>query len=370
MIRKEHILIPILIVFLSAVAFLLIHSYLVDQTAFFHSDEFTKNYKISMLSPFGEPPQGLQHLIELSDDISLNKLEKKEIKVAVSMHDKNNHWSLSVLEGINRTLQFYNIEVIAVTNGEFKPEKQIIDIKNLIKLDPDYIISLPLNSKTMVDVYNLAKDRGIKLIFLDSIPDTFLPKKDYLGLIIGDSFRLGVLSAKSLIEHIEGSGKVATLNWANSMFTVDQRTKGAREVLNSVKEIEVVDEIYFKEFYEIPSLINDLLIKHPDLDGLWTVWDTPALEAISSIKNNNLDIAVTTVDLNNSVAKSILSNNSLKSTAVDHPFFAGIAAGLLVVLDSENIKHPSYIVTHAEIVNKSNIKRVWKELYREPYIDE
>lgn len=358
------IVLPLLIIL-----FLVINYYSKEDVFFQHYEFKTKN-SVSTISPYGEEPRDLSYIVALTNSIDTVKTRKKSIKVAISMHDTDNYWSKALLKGLKKTLEFYNVEIVAITDGEFNLDKQIVDINNIIRLKPDYLISLPLDTKLTSDIYKKAVDKGIKLIFLDSVPENFKPGVDYLSFIVGDSYRLGELSAKNLIEDIGGEGDIATLNWSNNMFTVNKRREGAIKEFSSNRDINIVQEVYFNKFHEIPQTINDLLKKEPNLKGLWTVWDTPALEAMKSLKSSSSNIVISTVDLNRKVARSILSGDLIKSTAVDHPYYAGIAAALLIILNSENLECPSYIVTHAEIVTKKNIKELWKELYREPFSHE
>ncbi len=337
-----------------------------NEKPFFNTSHYTTEHPLVMKSPAGDKPSSLPSLISLSKEIPLKKFRKKKISAAISMHDLNNDWSKALLEGLKETLSFYGVDIIAVTNGEFKKEKQILDLKNLIELKPDVIISLPLDADLMYDVYKDAQDAGIRLLFFDSVPIKFKSKKDYIGFVIGDSYQLGVKSAQSLSEILNFSGEVAILKWAYPMFTVDQRTEGAIKTFSNYKDIEVVEELAFQEFYQIPDLIDELCRKHPNLSGLWTVWDTPAFEAINVLKKQKNRVVVATVDMNKDVAKSIMNKGLLQTTAVDHPFSAGIAGGLLTVLDFAGHNPPGYVVIHADVVTSENLNKMWEELYLKP----
>ncbi|MCP4321251.1 MAG: substrate-binding domain-containing protein [Alteromonadales bacterium] len=360
---KQGLIIALLII----IALIYFTSITALDPAFFYEKQYSLQHKLVMKGPNGEVPESLATLVQLSKKIDTEQLRSKKVTVAISMHDLHNDWSQALLQGLQNTLDYYQIEVIAVTNGEFNSNKQINDIKQLIDLKPDILISLPLDALAMESVYKQAITNNIKLLFVDSIANGLQAKEDYISLVIGDSYQLGALSAESLAKLINYKGKVALLNWSNKMFTVDQRTLGAQNTFKKYENIEVVSELSFLEFYEINNLIKPLVKEHPDLAGLWTVWDTPAFEAIKALKEQNHSAIVATVDMNKAVAESIMDQQQLKATAVDHPHFAGIALGLLTALEIEQVSTPSYVVIHATKVSQDNLQKVWQDIYHKPY---
>jgi ribose transport system substrate-binding protein len=331
----------------------------------------TPVYKYSnVLSPTGEKPQTLSSLKEALAKVSFSDVADKKFTVAIAMHDVKNTWSQAVLKGIKETLENYGVSIMVVSDGEFDLQKQVADIENIISMKPDLLITLPLDAEKSNTVLKKAAAAGIKLAFIDAVPNGF-SQGEYVGWAVGDAYRMGEVSAEILGKEFTDSSKVILLNWKNSMFTVDQRSAGARDYFTANENITIVEEIAFTEFYEIPDLIEKSLKKHPDLNGIWTVWDTPAFEVLTTLSKLDKEIPVVTCDLSQKVADELQDCSTLLvGTGVDHPYDLGVAEALIAVSGLTNTDiQSSFTVIYAEQVTKSNVTKAWQRLYHKPLLE-
>lgn len=312
--------------------------------------------------PLGEKAYNLRDLKTLLRDVSSKDVAAKKYSIAIAMHDVHNDWSQALLTGLQETTQKFGINVSLITDGEFNVDKQIADIENIIRLKPDLLITLPLDAKRLLPVLKKVAQAHIKLVFIDAVPENF-PPEDYVGWAVGDGYRMGELSAEALVESLDSGSEVAMLCWKNKMFTVDERTAGAKAYLSSSESVRIVDTCYFSDFHEIPDIIDTLLFSNPDLKGLWAVWDTPALEAINAIKKHNRLIKVATCDLSKGVANELINGAYIVGIGVDHPYKQGEAEALLAIAALEKIQIPSYIVLPAQKVTRSNLSSSWNNIF-------
>src|SRR3546814_20200436 len=65
---------------------------------------------------------------------------------------------------------------------------------------------------------------------------------------------------------------------------------------------------------------------HPDLVGLFVVWDTPAMMAAGILKTLGRKIVMTTVDLGQEAAIGLAANDPLVAIAAQQPFRQGATA--------------------------------------------
>lgn len=314
--------------------------------------------------PYGEEPAGLDSLLELMDGVKPETVRSKGYRVAIAMHDVKNDWAETLLKGIEDTLGYYDISTLVITDGGFDMDKQIADYNNIFKLKPDLLITLPIDSERAAPVLRKFIDEGIKLVFIDTIPSGYRAPADYVSFAVGDSYVMGKLGAELLIERLRGEGSVALLHWSSSMFTVDQRSRGAREAFLKSPGITIVAEEYFTDFYEVAALTEKIIEHNSDLAGLWAVWDTPAFEAIEVIRSHGLKTLVTTVDLSREAAKMIANDDILLGTATDHPYEQGVAVSLSSAAALEGLSIPSYIVINAEMVTGDNLSSAWRRVYK------
>lgn len=315
--------------------------------------------------PDGKTSSTMEELYHRIKHIFPDDTAGKNYTVAIAMHDVKNDWSKVLLKGIQTVFDIYNIEVLVITDGEFSQEKQIADIKNIISLNPDVLITLPLHREKTAAVLKKAANAGIELIFIDTKVSGLIPGKDFYSWAVGDAYRMGTLSAEVLAEHFHSPAQIALLRWTGDMFTVNQRSRGAKDYFQKNSNCIIVKEIFFTDFYEIPALIENLLEQYPDLKGLWTVWDTPAIEAIKTIQSLNADIIVSTCDLSREAAILLSEDSPLVGTSVDNPFYLGIMEGLLSLAALELINISEYYVVHADKVTKENLYTAWEQLYHE-----
>lgn len=323
-------------------------------------DTYKDMHQLEMKSPDGMPPASLSEALKIMQSA---KIENRDLKVFVAMHDVENDWSRRVLEGIKDYLTFYDISLFAVTDAGFDVNKQLADYKVIADLDVDVLITLPLDNGLAEAPLKVLADQGIKLVFLDTVPESISRETAFSGWTVGDGYSLGYLGAEILEAEI-GNGSVALLHWSNDMYTVSQRSKGAVDFIRQSSFISLGAELYFTEFHEIENIIFELLEKQPDIKGIWTVWDTPALEVYNALlKKGRHDILVTTVDLSSDLAEIMTAGKNVIGTATDHPYDEGVAAGVLALAACNQIEVPGFIVIPAEKVTVDNFHKAWKRVY-------
>lgn len=62
----------------------------------------------------------------------LAKIKEGKYKAAVALHYAGNDWSTAQVKGLKDTFAKMGIEVIAQTDANFKPEKQVSDIETIL----------------------------------------------------------------------------------------------------------------------------------------------------------------------------------------------------------------------------------------------
>lgn len=320
----------------------------------------------SILAPKQHKYASVNDLIALLGPAELKNLKENHYTAVICMQgfqDVRNDWSRLQIKGISETFEDLGIELIAVTDGEFEIDKQIADYKNVIALKPDIIVTIPLDTEKCALVLREAVTQGIKLVFIDNVPEDFVPGKDYIGMVMADSFANGWYSGDLLARRLSGKGKVALLHWRNRMFTCDERSRAVREVLKKYPNIQVVGEEYFKGIYDVAPIMENILSKHPDLNGLWVVWDTPALEAVEKIRQLKKNVLITTVDLSEDTADEIYRNEILVGCGAQHPYQQGIAEALMAGAGLVGKKTPSLVVVPGTLVTKENLLDSWEQVF-------
>jgi ribose transport system substrate-binding protein len=286
---------------------------------------------------------------------------------AISLHTTNADWSLLQLQGIQVVLDEFNIELVASTDAEMKPDKQVSDIESIIGLKPDLLISFVLDNDSLAPILKKVSDAGILISFIDSVPTGFQNPQDYIGMGAADNYANGVASAQALADYLDGKGKIACIDFVTSLFHTDQRSAGAREVFAKYPDIEIVAEQQSDSAESAATITESILIAHPDLVGMWVFWDGPGMGAVGAIEQMGKDVKVTTVDLSEDTAYSIASGGAMLAAGAQHPYDQGVAEAILGVAGLAGVKDiPPYVVVPGEIVTKESMAKSWERVFKIP----
>jgi len=322
------------------------------------------------IGPEGQEPVGVDALKGLITDEDAEAIRAAGYKAVLCLHTMNADWSLLQKAGVEAVLKEYNIELLAVTDAQEDPEKQVGDYESAIAMNPDLIITIPLDANAAVEPLRKAVEKGIKLSFIDSVPTGFVAGKDYAGMATADNYANGRVSGELLAEKLDGKGKVAVIGPKYAQFHTEQRTQGALDALAKYPDIEIVTQQQAADANEAATVTESILIAQPELDGIWTFWDAIGMASAGVINNQGKDVIVTSVDLSEDSAYSIASNGALVGIGAQHPYDQGVAEALLGVAALAGKETPSYVLVPGEKVSRKSMERSWNRVFRSPVPDE
>jgi len=275
---------------------------------------------------------------------------------AIAMHMLSSDWPQLQVAGITETLAQYGIEVIAVTDGELRAEKQIADIESLIELDPDVIFTIPVDNDALGNVTQSISDAGIQVVLIDSMPTGLVPGEDYLGLGASDNYSIGASAAELIAESLDGVGKVAVLRWGFHVFQTEQRRMGALDTFAQYPGIEIVFDEDVNSVEDATAACENVLTRTPDIAGFWTAWDglgTACAQAVNGMSRT--DVVVTSVDLSSDSGLWIARGSQFIGTAAQHPYDQGVAEAMIALYHFAGRVPPVYVVVPGRTVTRSNV---------------
>jgi ribose transport system substrate-binding protein len=326
--------------------------------------------KRSVLStgPNGEKPTP-------ASEVSLSAEERQQIKdkhatAAIVLHYGGNDWSNAQVNGLRNALGRMGVRVIAVTDANFKPEKQVSDIETVLAKKPDIIISIPTDPVATADAYRKAARQGVKLVFMDNVPKGFTPGKDYVSVVSADNYGNGVASAHLMAEQLEGKGKIGIVFHEADFFVTKQRYEAFKKTIaDQYPDIEVVAEqgIAGPDFAgDAEKVASAMLTRNADLDAIWAVWDVPAEGVLAAARaNGRNDLDVTTIDLGQNVAIDMAKGGPIKGLGAQRPFDQGVTEATLAGYGLLDKKAPPYVAVNALPVTRSNLESAWKTVYHQ-----
>lgn len=318
--------------------------------------------------PNGETPSPAS-VADLTPD-EIEKVKALNAKAAIVMHYGGNDWATAQTNGLKSEFEKLGIKVIATTDANFKPDKQVSDIETVMTQDPDIIVSIPTDPVATASAYKKVAAAGTKLVFMDNIPQGLTAGKDYVSVVSADNYGNGVVSAHQMAKALGGKGKIGVIFHQADFFVTKQRYQGFKETITKeYPEIQIVEEkgIAGPDFAgDAQAAANAMLSKYADLSGIWAVWDVPAEGVMAAARAaGRQDLKIATEDLGKNVAIALAKNELVVGLGAQVPFDQGVTEARLAAGALIGKKAPAYVALSALPVDHSNVLEAWKQVYHE-----
>src|SRR5215471_13229356 len=297
-------------------------------------------------------------------DAEAAKVKAGHFKVGISMQTVNLDWSQLQVQGITDTLKKYGVSVTGVASAEYQVDKQIADIENTIQQHPDGIISIPVDFTATAPTYKKVSQAGIKLVFMDSIPTGLKHPEEYASMISADSQGNGQIAAQILASCMPQGGTIGLVNFGVDYFSTNERTKGVGEWMKKNRPDIQMKQVDFTDPSKVSQIAGDFLTANPDVKGVFAVWDQPALDTLSSMRAQGIDIPVTTVDLGLQSAIEIAKGGPLKATGSQRPYDQGVAEALAMMNALLGKETPAWIGVQSLPVTQSNVLESYRTVFK------
>lgn len=316
--------------------------------------------------PHGEDPASANSVTLTSEE--LDKIKGLKAKAAIVMHYAGNDWSQAQVAGLKAQFAKMGIDVIAVTDAGFKPEKQVADIETVLAQKPQIIVSIPTDPVSTASAYQKASQQGVKLVFMDNVPKGLEVGKDYVSVVSADNYGNGAAAAHLMAKFLKGKGQIGLVYHAADFFVTRQRYEAFKKTIqDDYPQIKIVAEqgIGGPDFSgDGDKAASAILTSNRNINGIWVVWDVPAEGVMSAARAAGKDdLVITTVDLGLNVAIEMAQNGLLKGLGAQRPYDQGVAEALLAGYGLLGKSAPAYVALPALPVTRDNLLEAWKEVY-------
>ena len=312
---------------------------------------------------------------ESADVAALTEAEIAEVKAmnataAIVMHYGGNDWANAQIAGLQDQFAKMGIEVVAVTDANFKPDKQVSDLETVMVKKPDIVVSIPTDPVATASAFKAAADAGTKLVFMDNVPQGLEAGKDYVSVVSADNYGNGVVSAHLMAKALGGKGEIGVIFHEADFFVTKQRYEGFKTTIESdYPDIAIVDEkgIAGPDFAgDAQGAANAMMTENPDLAGIWAVWDVPAEGVMAAARaSGRTDLVLATQDLGTNVAIALAKGELVSGLGAQRPFDQGVTEALLAAGALLGKEQPAYVALSALPVQHDNVLEAWKQVYHE-----
>ncbi|ADM68707.1 Ribose import binding protein RbsB [Paenibacillus polymyxa E681] len=335
----------------------------VDPNAPLTINEKLVDKEIMSKGPDGENAVSAKTLKLTPED--LKKIKAGNYTAAIVMHYAGNDWSTAQIKGIEEAMARMGIKIIAKTDANFKPEKQVSDIETVMAKKPDVIIAIPVDPASTADAFKRAAAQGTKIVFMDNKPTGLTAGKDYVSVVSADNYGNGIVAADLMAEAIGKKGEIGVIYHDADFFVTKQRTEAFEKTIQEhYPDIKIVDRGGIAGPNDGEKVAAALLTKHPNMKGMFVVWDVPAEGAMAAARTaGRNDLAITTIDLGTNVAYEIAQGGIIRGLGAQLPYDQGIAESILAGYALLGKKAPSYVAVPSLSVSQSNLADSWKTVY-------
>ena len=322
--------------------------------------------KVLSKGPNGETPEPAEAAALTEEEIA--QVKDLGATAAIVMHYGGNDWANAQVEGLRDQFAKLGIEVVAVTDANFKPDKQVSDLETVMAKKPDIIVSIPTDPVATAAAYKKVADAGTKLVFMDNVPQGLEAGKDYVSVVSADNYGNGVTSAHLMAKALGGKGKIGMIYHEADFFVTKQRYDGFKSTIEKdYPDITIVDEkgIAGPDFAgDAQGAANAMLTENPDLAGIWAVWDVPAEGVMAAARaSGRADLKIATQDLGTNVAIALAKGELVVGLGAQRPFDQGVTEALLGAGALIGKEAPPYVALSALPVDHDSVLDAWTQVY-------
>lgn len=317
--------------------------------------------------PFGEKAENAS-VLALSGK-EKEKLRQKQYTAAISFHYMGKAWMGLQEKGIKKIFDELGISIIAVTDAHFNAELQCKQLESIRFLKPDILISIPVDTKDTAAAFRAIADSDTRLVLITNVPEGLTPR-DYISCISVNERSHGDNMGRGLGEYMTRYGlKYAGLvcHGEQNFFATKQRDSAAEQVLTEeYPELQVCGKVNFLTETEACQKTLELIRLHPEIQALYVSWDGPALEVMKALTElERTDIAIVTGDLDYAIALHMARGEMVKMISAQCPYEQGEAIALAAANGLLGKAVPSFIGVEPISVNRDNLLKNWKHIFKE-----
>jgi ribose transport system substrate-binding protein len=316
--------------------------------------------------PHGENPSEASSVTLTPDE--LTKVKAMSATAAIVMHYGGDDWSAAQIAGLTQRFGELNIKIVATTDANFVPATQVSQIETVLAKKPSIIVSIPTDPVATKDAYKKAAAQGVKLVFMDNVPNDMVAGKDYISVVSADNRGNGVVSAHLAAKAMNCEGTIGLIFHEADFFVTRDRYEGFKTTIqDKYPNIKIVDEkgVTGSDFAgQSQAAANAMLTKTPDLKAIWAVWDVPSEGVIAAARaSNRMDLIIATEDLGKNVAIQLAKDELIKGLGAQRPFDQGVTEANLAAYGLLGKTAPVFVALPALAVSHANVLQAWKDVY-------
>jgi ribose transport system substrate-binding protein len=288
---------------------------------------------------------------------SINSTSASEkFVVGIACHAAGNEFNNYLIEELQKKLNELGVEYnYVIADGTFEGHNN--NIETLIGKGLKVIVVVGGGVDALKPVQDLAASKGAILISAD----VGLTGPGVLTDVTSDNRLIGQLSAYYLVSKLDGEGEIVVINQPYYGPTEIRWIEGAKTVFDQYPKIKIVGETaiqYPEGTPQARAAMESHLIAHPEIKGVWAVYDQPALGAVLALLDaDRKDVIVVAADGDKvNVVDYIAEGLIQRATVAQDSGIMGRTCAEVAVqyLKGEKTDFPEYSYAPVTLVVKGN----------------
>ena len=292
-----------------------------------------------------------------------DKKDDKEIVIGASLLTMQDDFYITLNQGLYDAadaVQDYNVKVIS-RNADLKLNKQIGDIEDFIQQGIDLLIVSPVSPTAIGPTIDEANRNGIPVVTVDIRSE----EGDVKTHIMSDDVDAGRVCAQFIADYLNGQGEVGIITHPTLTSGIN-RVIGMREVFAQYPGMSIIAELNAESRREkAMSLMEDIIISHPEIDFVVGINDVMTLGAMASIegagKMNEIKAVMVCGGQKEAFDRFKANDPCLKGAALVYPYKIGTRA-IEVSIDILNgLDTPEEILVPVKLLTSENVVELERE---------
>jgi ribose transport system substrate-binding protein len=311
------------------------------------------------VGPNGEASTAVADITPLTDE-EIAQIQDAGYKAAL-MWAGAGTWYNALTKGAKERFEELGIEVVAESEADFDMARQQTDLETTMALQPDIILSLPVDPVAGTAAFRPAADAGAVIVFVDNGVDDFVPGEDYASIVTGDHFEMGKKAAELMSDAIGGAGEIGFIFHDAVYYVTNNRDAYAKAAFEQLyPDIEIVAEQGFADEASTYEIAQAMIVQNPELDGIYVAWSAAAQGVISALREaGKSDVAVVAYDLDAVNDLDMAQCGNYYGASLDWPYAEGIAMADLAAQALLGKDVPAFVTVDVQAMTRDNLAETW-----------
>jgi ribose transport system substrate-binding protein len=180
---------------------------------------------------------------------------------------------------------------------------------------------------------------------------------------------MGKQAADALAAAIGNKGKIGYIYHDAQYYVTNQRDNAFKTTIEAEHpDIKIVAQQGITDPARAQDIAQAMLLKNPDLDGIYVTWAQPAEGALAALRAaGNKHTKIVTLDLSEPIGLDMVKGGNVAAIVADKAYALGRAMATAAGYGLLNKPAPPFVVAPVLTVTKANVAEGWKDsLHREP----